>query len=459
MSIKIGETTKLDESTFNSPNFTAAADVPSVYGMARNIDSITIHWFGDPAQSYTAQSAFAAASYLSRPGGDTSAHFAVEAGIAYCMVSPANAAWHSGSAQGNATSIGIECHPRMSDADFQSVVELVKYLESIYGSLKIYGHQDWSATQCPGVYYPRLGELIDRVNNAKTVKPSVTNTTPTVGGTLVYPVAKRSTPVSQDFGQNGTSYNLASGGHTGRDIACDTNTPVLAVGDGEIIWADWVNNLPGDDSAAGWASRWYLHKSFGGIVVGVDHGDFISFYAHLNSTPFNIGDKVKAGQEIGKSGSTGAATGPHLHWEILTRPINWVNGYYGRVNPTKFIDNYNAKRTQLAQKVSVAASADKKAGSDLSVLTEKFKNFKTGGQTDAATELGWLPQNFQVVFESISNIRKEVLNQKILKQGGTQKKGETTSLALEVSYLADNFARTHQALARIEKRLDEIEGK
>ena len=102
----------------------------------------------------------------------------------------------------------------------------------------------------------------------------------------------------------------------------------------------------------------------------------------------------------------------------------------------------------------------------MSILTEKFKNFKTGGETDAATELGWLPQNFQTVFESISNIRKEVLNQKILKQGGTQKKGETTSLALEVSYMADNFARTHQALDRIEKRiaqidarLNEIEGK
>lgn len=95
----------------------------------------------------------------------------------------------------------------------------------------------------------------------------------------------------------------------------------------------------------------------------------------------------------------------------------------------------------------------------MSVLTEKFKNYKTGGETDAATELGWLPQNFQTVFESIANIRKEVLNQKILKQGATQKQGEMTSLALEVSYLADNFARTHQALARIEARLNKIEGK
>lgn len=358
MSIKIGENTKLDEVTFNSPNFTAAGDVPAVYGMPRTIKSVTIHWYGDPNASYTAQSAFAAASYLSRPGGNTSAHFAVEDGIAYCMVSPENAAWHSGSAEGNATSIGIECHPRMSEGDFQSVVELVKYLESIYGSLHIYGHQDWSATACPGTYYPRLGELIERVNGAKSVKPTVSGTRPTVSGALVYPVAKRSTAVSQDFGQNGTSFNLATGGHTGRDIACFNDTPVLAVGDGTVIWADWVNNLPGDDSAAGWASRWYLHREFGGIVVGIDHGDFISFCAHLNSTPLNIGDRVKAGQEIGKSGATGAATGPHLHWEILTRPINWNNGYYGRVNPTQFIDNFNSKLTTIGGNVSVAASPD-----------------------------------------------------------------------------------------------------
>ena len=179
MATKIGATTWLDESTWNSPNYTPAASVKTTYGMPRTIKGITIHHWGVDRQRYEN-----VCNYLSRRGGNTSAHFVVEAGRAACLVSPANAAWHSGSAEGNATTIGIECRPEMSAADMASLVELIVWLEGIYGSLRIYGHKDWSNTACPGRYYAQLPSIISRVNAAHSKKtpataPAATATTNT----------------------------------------------------------------------------------------------------------------------------------------------------------------------------------------------------------------------------------------------------------------------------------------
>lgn len=186
--------------------------------------------------------------------------------------------------------------------------------------------------------------------------------------------------VSQDFGQNGTRFNLASGGHTGRDYAVPTGTQVHASLAGTVVWADWANNLPGGDTAAAWANRWYLHPSFGGIVVVIDHGTFLTVYAHLNRTDLNRGDTVATGQVIGLSGATGAATGPHLHWEVLPKPFAWGNGYYGRVNPVKFRDNYNDQhRVAMAAAVQTGDWLDMATRDDVKaavreVLTENRKD-------------------------------------------------------------------------------------
>lgn len=193
MSRRIGPNTVLDETTWNSPNYTPAGSVPAVYGQPRRITGITIHHWGVEGQRYEN-----VANYLSRRGGNTSAHFVVEAGRAACLVSPQHAAWHAGSATGNATTIGIECRPEMSDADFQSLVELVVYLEGIYGDMKIYGHKDWSATACPGKYYNKLGTLIQRVNAAKAsatkpTAPAPKPAAPSNTGGFVYTVVRGDT--------------------------------------------------------------------------------------------------------------------------------------------------------------------------------------------------------------------------------------------------------------------------
>lgn len=151
--------TVIDETTWNSPNYTPAASVPAVFGRPRTTSRITIHHWGNDGQNFNN-----VANYLSRSGGNTSAHFVVEAGRVACLVSPANAAWHSGSAEGNATSIGIECRPEMSEGDLNEVVALIEWLEDVYGPQEVWLHREWSATACPGRYANMRDEIVRRVN-------------------------------------------------------------------------------------------------------------------------------------------------------------------------------------------------------------------------------------------------------------------------------------------------------
>jgi murein DD-endopeptidase MepM/ murein hydrolase activator NlpD len=81
--------------------------------------------------------------------------------------------------------------------------------------------------------------------------------------------------------------------------------------------------------AAGRVSR--VEREFGfGLVVEIDHGQgVVSRYAHCKSALVNVGDQVEAGAEIATVGSSGLATGPHLHLEVLVNhrqvdPLGYV---------------------------------------------------------------------------------------------------------------------------------------
>jgi murein DD-endopeptidase MepM/ murein hydrolase activator NlpD len=66
-----------------------------------------------------------------------------------------------------------------------------------------------------------------------------------------------------------------------------------------------------------------------GDTVGIDHGQGVtSIYLHLSRIDVQEGDMVQAGQVIGAVGSTGASTGPHLHWGLYVHgqsidPVPW----------------------------------------------------------------------------------------------------------------------------------------
>ena len=102
--------------------------------------------------------------------------------------------------------------------------------------------------------------------------------------------------------------------HTGTDFTAGgiNGKNVYAVKDGKVIYAQ-------------------KHKAYGNFVI-IDHGNGVSScYAHMQdgSMKVSVGDKVLQGQPIGKVGSTGYSTGPHLHFEIRIdgSTTNPMNGY------------------------------------------------------------------------------------------------------------------------------------
>jgi murein DD-endopeptidase MepM/ murein hydrolase activator NlpD len=98
--------------------------------------------------------------------------------------------------------------------------------------------------------------------------------------------------------------------HTGVDLHGRPGEAVRASADGTV-------------TAAGWSGGY-------GRVVDIDHGSGLSTrYAHLSAIDVQVGERIKAGQIIGRLGSTGRSTGPHLHYE--TR----INGE--ALDPNKFL--------------------------------------------------------------------------------------------------------------------------
>lgn len=138
------------------------------YNGTASIDAIVIHWWDDPANAPTFWGVLK--SLLGQR--DASAHYVLEAQRVACIVAPGLRAWHvRGNDFGrvmpsvsdiNAHSIGIECNPRCSSGDCETLAQLIADLWVDYGRVPIYGHCDFMATQCPGSYYPLLAEIEQR---------------------------------------------------------------------------------------------------------------------------------------------------------------------------------------------------------------------------------------------------------------------------------------------------------
>ncbi|MFC8147485.1 transglycosylase family protein [Streptomyces paradoxus] len=116
----------------------------------------------------------------------------------------------------------------------------------------------------------------------------------------------------------GTPYRKAGsswskGYHTGIDFPVPTGTSVKSVASGSVV-------------SAGWGGSY-------GYQVVVRHADGrYSQYAHLSAISVRDGQSVSAGQRIGRSGSTGNSSGPHLHFEVRTGP-----GFGSDVDPVAYL--------------------------------------------------------------------------------------------------------------------------
>jgi len=111
--------------------------------------------------------------------------------------------------------------------------------------------------------------------------------------------------ISSSFGQRWSST------HTGIDIAVSRGTPIKAADGGLVTFAGW-------------------NGGYGNLII-IDHENgFVTYYAHCNSISVKKGQRVARGETIGTVGSTGNATGPHLHFEVRkngvpVNPLNYLN--------------------------------------------------------------------------------------------------------------------------------------
>lgn len=140
-------------------------------------------------------------------------------------------------------------------------------------------------------------------------------------------------PVTQRFGTNPASYQ--PDGHTGMDFGVPIGTPVRAPADGVVLYEGWATGL-------GWPNPYYLAIDFdgpangdqsGGIVLIIDHGEFVTVMGHLSQTGISAGDRVSRGEIVAQTGNTGFSSGPHLHFEVLPDGWNVLGRWYGRINP------------------------------------------------------------------------------------------------------------------------------
>lgn len=121
--------------------------------------------------------------------------------------------------------------------------------------------------------------------------------------------------VTSIFGYRGDPFGLVTLGefHTGIDFAAGEGTPIYATAPGVVAEMGWSN--------------------FGlGKAIRINHENgFYTMYGHCSNVLVKAGDVVKKGDLIGQVGSTGKATGSHVHYEVRT-------GFDPALNPEEFIN-------------------------------------------------------------------------------------------------------------------------
>jgi murein DD-endopeptidase MepM/ murein hydrolase activator NlpD len=117
-------------------------------------------------------------------------------------------------------------------------------------------------------------------------------------------------PTSGVFGSRRTYNGVERSWHKGHDLAAPTGTPIKAPAPGVV--------------------RLARNTFMSGNLLMLDHGGGLTtVYAHLSEMAVKVGQQVSTGQVIGKVGTTGRSSGPHLHWGMYWQnsaldPILWV---------------------------------------------------------------------------------------------------------------------------------------
>jgi len=127
----------------------------------------------------------------------------------------------------------------------------------------------------------------------------------------IWPTLSSRRDISSPFGFRKDPYTFRISHHDGTDITAPLGSPVIATAKGTVVYSEY-------------------DKGGLGHLVKINHGGGIeTWYGHLQTRLVEVGDQVDRKTVIGKLGSTGRSTGPHIHYEVH------VNGV--RVNPAKYL--------------------------------------------------------------------------------------------------------------------------
>lgn len=151
----------------------------------------------------------------------------------------------------------------------------------------------------PKMVTPSAGALLRIRAEGQVIRAAraVFTTMPHFAGGFVWPAKGR---ISGVYGSQRILNGEPRRPHLGIDIAAPTGTPVVAAAPGKVTLAN-------------------TDMYFTGGTVIIDHGHGLStVYSHLSAVAAKLGQAVKQGERIGKVGSTGRSTGPHLDWRV-----NW----------------------------------------------------------------------------------------------------------------------------------------
>ena len=173
------------------------------------------------------------------------------------------------------------------------------------------------------------------------------------GGLYLFPVPDGD-EITQEYSEQ----------HKAWDIAAVTGSAVVAAEEGTVTY---VQIWDGSYDTTGMMSY--------GHMIQIEHPDGnTTLYAHLSEINVQQGEKVVRGQRIGRVGSTGNSTGPHLHFEVMSEtgkkenpePVleygvstllddytwSWVNQYLNRPNGTKTISDYGVTRDKVVAELT-----------------------------------------------------------------------------------------------------------
>jgi len=152
-----------------------------------------------------------------------------------------------------------------------------------------------------------LDQALDKIEHNTRI---INNLTQSITDMPVAHPVSQTAGISSRFGPRKDPVRKTRALHSGVDIKGKHGTPVLATANGIVIKAG-------------------RYKAYGRMVELKHKGGISTRYAHLSRIGVNVGDRVKAHDLIGRIGSTGRSTGPHLHYETRLR---------GRaVNPLRFL--------------------------------------------------------------------------------------------------------------------------